>query len=167
MNPTSKPSRRHAANEWLDYLRHSEGLGGILAKTEDLVKLKLALGDTLKDLDLAPLTSKIEVGWRSGAQNELFLLVSNASIASRLQQILPSIIKGLANKGVYCTAIKIRSKPTATTWEILARPKQTMITKPRGFNSVARASWQNLADRLEPDSELRRAVERLLQNKIK
>jgi hypothetical protein len=167
MNPVNKPSRHQAANEWLDYLRHSEGLGGILAKTEDLIKLKIALGDALEDLDLAPLTPKIEVGWRSGTQNELFLLVGNASIASRLQQILPSLIKGLANKGVYCTAIKIRSKPSAATWEIQARPKQAMATKPRGFNSVARASWENLADRLEPDSELRRAVERLLQNKIK
>jgi hypothetical protein len=167
MNPANKPSRKHSASEVSDFLRQSEGLGGILAKTQDLVKLKLIFQTVLEELDLAPLSPKIEIGWRSGNQKELFLLVSNASSASRLQQILPSLINILAKKGVYCNAIKIRSRPVAAAWELQAQPKQKSMTKPRGFNSVARASWQNLADQLTPESDLRRAVERLLHNKIK
>ena len=34
MNFTPKSSRKQTAHEWLDYLRQSDGLGGILAKTE-------------------------------------------------------------------------------------------------------------------------------------
>jgi hypothetical protein len=90
MNFAPKPNRKKAAHEWLDYLRDSEGLGRILVKTEDLAKLKIALKAALSELDLEGLASKIEAGWRSGSQTELFLLVSGASIATRLQQILPA-----------------------------------------------------------------------------
>ena len=110
MNFAPKPIRTKAAHEWLEYLRDSEGLGGILAKTEDLAKLKIALKGALVELDLGNLAPKIEAGWRSGAQNELFLLVNGASIATRLQQILPSLINDLSNKGVTCTIIKVRLK---------------------------------------------------------
>ena len=96
MNFAPKPIRTKAAHEWLEYLRDSEGLGGILAKTEDLAKLKIALKAALYELDLDNLAPKIEAGWRSSGQNELFLLVNGASIATRLQQVLPSLINELA-----------------------------------------------------------------------
>ncbi|WP_255532895.1 hypothetical protein [Polynucleobacter sp. CS-Odin-A6] len=155
------------AHDWLDYLRDSEGLGGILAKTEDLAKLKVALKAALFELDLDHLASKMEVGWRTGSQNELFLLVGGASIATRLQQVLPSLINGLAKNGVVCSVIKVRLKPAPTTWDIKPREGRQATEKARGFNAVARASWESLVDKLAPDSDLRKAVERLLQNKPK
>ncbi len=167
MNFAPKPNRTKAAHEWLDYLRDSEGLGGILAKTEDLVKLKIALKAALFELDLDNLASKIEAGWRSGSQNELFLLVSGASIATRLQQVLPSLINELAKKGVVCTTIKVRLKPASPAWEIKPREGHQAAQKPKGFNAVARASWESLVEKLAPDSDLRKAVERLLQSKPK
>ncbi len=167
MNFAPKPPRNKPAHEWLDYLRDSNGLGGILAKTEDLAKLKVKLKSALAELDLDNLAPKIEAGWRSGSQNELFLLVSSASIASRLQQILPSLINELSKKGVICDSIKVRIKPAPPTWEVKSRPDQKASERPRGFNEVARRSWQNLVDKLAPESDLRKAVERLLQNKPK
>jgi hypothetical protein len=167
MNFAPKPNRKKAAHEWLDYLRDSEGLGGILAKTEDLAKLKIALKAALSELDLEGLASKIEPGWRSGSQNELFLLVHGASIATRLQQVLPSLINELAKKGVICSSIKVRLKPAPLTWEIKPREGSQIVQKPKGFNAVARASWESLVQKLAPDSDLRKAVERLLQNKPK
>jgi galactokinase/mevalonate kinase-like predicted kinase len=92
MNFAAKPPRHNTAHEWVDYLRDSEGLGGILAKTEDIAKLKVSLKSALAVLDLENLAQKIELSWRSESKNELILLVSNASIASRLQQILTSLI---------------------------------------------------------------------------
>ncbi len=166
MNFAPKPSRNKAAHEWLDYLRDSEGLGGILAKTEDLAKLKANLSLALTQLELGHLTTKIEIGWRANAQNELFLLVSNASIASRLQQVLPSIINELSKKGYACSAIKVRLKPAPLTWEVKPRDSEKN-NRPRGFNAVARASWEGLLDKLAPDSNLRKAVEKLLQSKPK
>ena len=167
MNFPPKPIRTKAAHEWLEYLRDSEGLGGILAKTGDLAKLKIALKAALFELDLDNLAPKIEIGWRSGGQNELFLLVNGASIASRLQQVLPSLINELAKKGVMCTSIKVRLKPALPTWEIKPREGRQTSQKPAGFNAVAKASWESLLEKLEPDSDLRKAVERLLQSKPK
>lgn len=167
MNFAPKPIRKKAAHEWLDYLRDSKGLGGILAKTEDLAKLKIALNAALLELDLNHLAPKIEAGWRSGGQNELFLLVNGASIATRLQQVLPTLINELAKKGVVCASIKVRLKPAPATWEIKPREELTSSERSKGFNPVARASWESLLDKLEPDSELRKAVERLLQSKPK
>jgi hypothetical protein len=167
MNFAPKPVRTKAAHEWLEYLRDPEGLGGILAKTEDLAKLKIALKAALFELDLDNLAPKIEIGWRSGGQNELFLLVNGASIASRVQQFLPSLINELAKKGVICTSIKVRLKPAPPTWEIKPREGRQASQKPAGFNAIAKASWESLLEKLEPDSDLYKAVERLLQSKPK
>jgi hypothetical protein len=158
MNFAPKPIRTKAAHEWLEYLRESEGLGGILAKTEDLAKLKIALKAALFELDLENLAPKIEAGWRSGG---------GASVATRLQQVLPSLINELAKKGVVCTSIKVRLKPAPSTWEIKPREGLQASQKPRGFNAVARASWESLLNKLAPDSDLHKAVERLLQSKPK
>ena len=167
MNFPPKPKRQQTAHEWVDYLRDSEGLGGILAKTEDLAKLKSTLAKALNTLDLGHLSQKIESGWRQGTQNELFLLVGNASIASRLQQVLPSLINELEKNGVVCAAIKVRIKPASAPWEIKPRINQQIGKKPTGLNSVAKASWESLLEKLAPDSELRKAVERLLRNNPK
>ena len=70
MNFPPKPNRKSSAHEWQDYLRDSEGLGTILAKTEDLVNLKISLQAALVELDLGHLAPKIEVGWRSGTPKE-------------------------------------------------------------------------------------------------
>ncbi len=167
MNFAPKPIRTKAAHEWLEYLRDSEGSGGILAKTEDLAKLKITLKAALFELDLENLAPKIEAGWRSGAQNELFLLVNGASIATRLQQVLPSLINELAKKGVVCASIKVRLRPAPSTWEIKPKEASQVSQKPKGFNAVARASWESLLEKLAPESDLRKAVERLLQSKPK
>ncbi len=166
MNFNPKPSRKHAAHDWMDYLRESDGLGGILAKTEDLAKLKTVINAALTKLDLGQLGPKIEAGWRSGSQDELFILANNASIASRLQQILPSLIKELEKSGLSCKAIKVRVKPAASAWEVKPRPN-IQPERPRGLNEVAKKSWESLLERLEPDSELRSSIEKLLKNKPK
>ncbi|WP_114689206.1 hypothetical protein [Polynucleobacter necessarius] len=165
MNLTPKSSRKHTAHDWMDYLRESHGLGGILAKTEDLAKLKTSINLALANLDLEHLSSKIETGWRSGSQNELVLLVSSASIASRLQQILPSLINELWKYGLQCSAVKVRVKPAPPAWEV--KPRLDQREKPTGLNDVAKKSWESLLEKLGPDSGLRSSIEKLLKNKPK
>jgi hypothetical protein len=166
MNFARKPSRNHSAHDWMEYLRESDGLGGILAKTEELAKLKAKLCIALERLGIGHLSSKIEAGWRSGVQDELFLLVGSASIGTRLQQILPSLINELGKNGLHCKAIKVKVKPTDQDWEVKPRQNPKNIA-PKGLNAVAKKSWQELLEKLPPGSELRSAVERLLQNKSK
>ena len=167
MNFAPKPSCKNVAQEWQDFLRGSEGLGSILAKTEDLVKLRSSLKAALSELDLGHLAPKIEAGWRSGSQNELFLLVSGASIATRLQQVLPSLINNLGKNGVVCTSIKIRLKPARPHWEVKSPQGIKTASNPKGLNAVARNSWEELLKKIAPDSELGKAVQRLLQNRPK
>jgi len=167
MNFVPKQKRKQTAHEWVDYLRESEGLGGILAKTEDLAKVKSQLARALIALDLGQFSQKIEAGWRQGGQNELFLLVNNASIASRLQQVLPSLINELAKNGLICKAIKVQVKPQTSNWDVQARADARTPRKPTGLNPIARSSWQDLLEKLDPESSLRKAVEKLLQNKPK
>jgi hypothetical protein len=167
MNFAPKPTRKQTAHDWLDYLRESNGLGGILAKTEDLAKLKVALGKALDKLGLGHIQSKMEAGWQSGDGNQLFLLVSSASIATRLQQVLPSLINELGQLGIPCAAIKVKIKPTTAQWEIKQQPGDKKMERPKGFNAIAQKSWEELLEKLAPDSELRKTVERLLQNKSK
>jgi len=166
MNFAPKPSRNHSAHDWMEYLRESNGLGGILAKTEDLAKLKAQLSIALERLEIGHLSSKIEAGWRSGAQDELFLLVNSASIGTRLQQVLPSLINELGKIGLHCKAIKVKVKPTSPDWEVKPRQNSKNIA-PRGLNPVAKKSLQELIEKLPPGSELRSAVERLLRNQSK
>lgn len=165
MNFTPKSSRKHTAHDWMDYLRESDGLGGILAKTEDLAKLKVAINAALTKLELGHLSSKIEAGWRSGTPDELFLLVGSATIATRLQQILPSLINELAKSGLPCKAIKVRVKPAPPAWEV--KPRLESREKPKGLNEVAKKSWESLLEKLGPDSGLRSSIEKLLKNKPK
>jgi hypothetical protein len=167
MNFAPKPSCKQTAHEWLDYLRESNGLGGVLAKTEDLAKLKSTLKLALGKLGLEHLNSKIDVSWRSGSQNELFLLVHSASTANRLQQILPSLINELSKLGIMCSAIKVKIKPSNTPWKVKPRISDAPHHKPRGFNAIAKKSWEELLEKLAPDSELRKTVERLLRNRPK
>jgi hypothetical protein len=166
MNFARKPSRNHSAHDWMEYLRESNGLGGILAKTEDLAKLKAQLCIALEHLGIGHLSPKIDAGWRSGGQDELFLLVASASIGTRLQQILPSLINELGKIGLHCKAIKVKIKPTAQDWEVKPRQNSKNMA-PKGLNPVAKKSLQELIEKLPPGSELRSAVERLLQNKSK
>lgn len=167
MNFAPKPSHKNAAQDWQDFLRDSEGLGGILAKTEDLVRLRSSLTAALGELDLDHLAPKIEAGWRSGGQNELFLLVSGASIATRLQQVLPSLISSLEKKGIVCNSIKVRLKPALPHWEIKSQQGMKTTSKPQGLSATARNSWEELLKKIAPDSELAKAVKRLLQNRPK
>lgn len=167
MNFARKPSRKQTAYEWADYLRESHGLGGILAKTEGLVKLKLTLKQALAELSLEHLSSKIEPGWSSSKENTLFLLVNTASIANRLQQNLPSLINELQKLGIYCSAIQIKIKPAPTQWEVKPRENVPQRKPAQGFSEIAKKSWADLLQKLAPDSELRKTVERLLRYKPK
>ena len=165
MKPTPKPTGKKLAHDWLDYLRESKGLSNILVQTEELAKIKTALNQILTELSLGHLTQKIEAGWSASVQNELFLLVNNASIAARLQQTLPSVINGLRKNGVPCTSIKVRLKPSPPLWQVTPKTSDQPLEKPKVLNAAAIASWQNLLGKLTPGSELRKAVEKLLQGK--
>jgi hypothetical protein len=131
------------------------------------VKLKLTLEQALAKLDLEHLSAKIEPGWSSSKENSLFLLVNSANIANRLQQNLPSLINELQILGVHCTTIQVKIKPAPARWEMKPRESSLERSPAKGFNEIARKSWEDLLEKLAPDSDLRKTVERLLRHKPK
>jgi hypothetical protein len=154
------------AREWLDCLRGPEGVNSILARTQDLVLLKACLQKCLKTLELGHFGSKIEPVWASNKPTELLLMVPNATIAARLQQSLPSLINELGKNGLNCSAIKVSLKPALPQSEWAVQPRAPAREKPKGLNPIARSAWLDLLSKLEPESELSKAVEHLLQSKI-
>ena len=168
MNPKPKTpysAKPKIAREWIDCLRGPEGINGILARTEDLAKLKACLQRCLKTLELAHFSSKVEPVWVSGKPTELLLMVPNATIAARLQQSLPSLINELGKNGLNCKAIKVSLKPALPQSEWVVQPRAPGREKPKGLNPVARSAWLDLLSKLEPESDLSKAVQHLLQSK--
>ena len=104
------------------------------------------------------------MSWRTESQNELLFLVGSATVANRLQQILPSLINELGKLGVYCKTIKIKVRPISV-WEIKPRTTDQKDHQPKTLNTAARKSWEELLDKLSPGSELYKAVEQLLRKK--
>ena len=168
MNPKPKTpysAKPKIAREWIDCLRGPEGISGILARTEDLAKLKACLQHCLKTLELGHFGSKVEPVWASGKPTELLLMVPNATIAARLQQSLPSLINELGKNGLNCTAIKVSLKPALPQSEWVVQPRAPAREKPKGLNPIARSAWLDLLSKLEPESDLSKAVQHLLQSK--
>jgi len=168
MNPKPKTpysAKPKIAREWIDCLRGPEGIHGILARIEDLAKLKTCLQHCLKTLELGHFGSKVEPVWASGKHAELLLMVPNATIAARLQQSLPSLINELAKNGLNCSAIKVSLKPALPQSEWVIQPRAPAREKPKGLNPIARSAWLDLLNRLEPESDLSKAVQHLLQSK--
>ena len=168
MNPKPKTpysAKPKIARDWLDCLRGPEGINGILARTEDLAKLKACLQLCLKTLELAHFGSKVEPVWVSSKPTELLLMVPNATIAARLQQSLPSLINELCKNGLNCTAIKVSLKPALPQSEWVVQPRAPAREKPKGLNPVARSAWLDLLSKLEPESDLSKAVQHLLKSK--
>ena len=168
MNPKPKTpysAKPKIAREWIDCLRGPEGINSILARTEDLAKLKACLQHCLKTLELGHFGSKVEPVWASSKPTELLLMVPNATIAARLQQSLPSLINELAKNGQNCSAIKVSLKPALPQSEWAVQPQAPAREKPKGLNPVARSAWLDLLSKLEPESDLSKAVQHLLQSK--
>jgi len=61
----------------------------------------------------------------------------------------------------------VRIKPTSPAWEVKPRESDKKNVGPKGLNEIAKKSWQELLDKLAPDSDLRKAVEQLLKNRTK
>lgn len=92
----------------------------------------------------------------------LTLFANNASVATRLRHISPSLLKKIQKTGWHITAIKIRvQKPDHLRNNISSNQRQSYANKPR----ISQAGIDNLnaLARTLPDSELKLSVQSLLQ----
>ena len=86
----------------------------------------------------------------------------NAALATRLEQVIPSLSAELTRHSYRCPNIKVRLVPSQMKLQpggLRSKPKPGPV---EGLNAVARLAWVNLLKRLPPDSKLRHSIERLL-----
>ena len=162
MNFDPKNSTNKLTKDCLDWLRSQNGLSGVMARAEELGKVKNVLNLALTTLNLGHFSDRIEPTWRVSPQEELLLIVPNAALAARLEQILPSLSAELTRHSYRCPNIKVRLVPSQMKSQpggLRPKPKRGPV---EGLNAVARLAWVNLLKRLPPDSKLRHSIERLL-----
>ena len=63
--------------------------------------------------------------------------------------------------------IQVKIKPAPARWEIQPNESNQKRRPAQGFNEIAKKSWEDLLQKLAPDSELRKTVEKLLRHRPK
>jgi hypothetical protein len=104
-------------------------------------------------------TSRL-VNYKSGT---VVIHAANGAAAAKLRQLAPTLSEGFSRRGVECRGIEVKVRVPGVP-EFPAQPKPTQAPKPlsgRTFQILG-----NLRDSL-PDSELRRAVDTLIQRSAK
>ncbi len=165
--PQSLASRRTSANarEALNCIEKNSPLGEVLLRAEKNLVLQQAFSLCLNQNGLAQATEWVNVSSFSELTGELKLLVANAAVASRLQQKLPTILLNLQKQGWAVQLITIKQAPGGIG---IQAPKSTPTSStPPVFGPEAEKSWSGLLEKLETDSPLRAAVEKLLKNRKK
>ncbi|CAN1507672.1 hypothetical protein MCEZE4_00693 [Burkholderiaceae bacterium] len=167
MNPDPKNPTNNLAKDCLAWLSGQNGPSGILARSAELLKVKNALNLALNTVNLGHFSDRIEPTWRTSPKEELLLMVPNATLAARLEQVLPSLTSELALHGYRGLQLKVRLVPSRLKPSgpnlALAQNRRP----PQGLNAVAHVAWLNLLKRLPPDSKLRHTIARLLARKPK
>lgn len=118
---------------------HSRRLRGLQALLERLLPAKLAQACPVANLK----------------DGTLVLLARNGSIAARMRQLLPTLQRQLGEQGTLVSRIEVRVRPTA---EAPPPPPRA----PRSIGRAGRESLVGLEHSLPEDSELRRALSRLV-----
>ena len=119
---------------------HSRRLGALQGQLERLLPPALAQACPVANL-------------KNGT---LVLLARNGSVAARIRQLLPTLLRQLAEHGALVSHIEVRVRPTHDT---PAAPPRS----PRHLSEAARASLSELEHSLPPESELRAALTRLIE----
>jgi hypothetical protein len=163
--PQSLAPRRGSASARpaLDCIEKNSPLGTILQKAESNVNLQRAISLSLNKNGLEKVTPYIKVGGFSEESGELKLFTENSAVAARLQQKLPSILFGVQEQGWAVQTLLIKRTPGGLNIDPPNEAKESF--SPVIFTETAQKSWSNLLQKLEPNSPLKAAVEKLLKNK--
>jgi hypothetical protein len=165
--PQSLAPRRASANarDALACIEKNTPLGDLLQKAEHNLLLQQAIDLSLNQNGLQKAVGLVKPGGFSEETGQLTLLVTNAALATRISQKLPSILLKLQEQGHSARSLAIKQTPGGLG--IPASNKVEDTEKPPIFPASAEKSWSQLKNQLDENSPLRVAVEKLLKNRKK
>ncbi len=165
--PQSLAPRRTSANarDALTCIEKNTPLGDLLQKAEHNLLLQQAIDLSLNQNGLQKAVGLVKSGGFSEETGQLTLLVTNAAIATRISQKLPSLLLKLQEQGYSARSLTIKQAPGGLG--IPASNKVENTEKPPAFPASAEKSWSQLMNQLDNNSPLRAAVEKLLKNRKK
>jgi hypothetical protein len=148
------------ARPWQDCLAHEQGFKQLLERAKKHDALSHAVQNAVYSLGFTSISQSLLVEWRPERPSELVLVVPNATIGTRLQQIAPSIAKELGKHQWVIHQVRVKVKPK----QLAVRPNRKDAHPPE-FTQAAQSAWEGLYQQLSPQSSLRQAIERLLKNR--
>jgi hypothetical protein len=139
-----------------DYLDSPNGAGKVLAHARQLLKLERLY----RDIAPARLSGMSRlVNYKSGT---VLVHAGNGAAAAKLRQLTPTLIDGFSRRGVECHGVEIRVRQLEMEpWDTPVRQKTLKPLSARTFQTLG-----GLRDAL-PDSELRRALDTLIQRSLR
>jgi hypothetical protein len=132
-----------------NYLDSPDGASKVLAHAKELRRLA-RLYQEIAPAYLSA-TSRL-VNYKSGT---VVIHATNGATAAKLRQLAPTLADGFSRRGVECNGVDVKAR----AGELPARTEQAML-KPLSVQTFH--TLDGLRDSL-PDSELRRAVDSLIQ----
>lgn len=148
------------AQPWQDCLAHEQGFKQLLDRAKKHDALANSVQNALYSLGFVSISQCLLVEWRPDRPSELVLVVPNATIGTRLQQIAPSIAKELNQRQWLIREVRVRVKPNQFALKANKRDE-----RPPEFTQAAQSAWEELCQKLSPQSSLRQSIERLLKNR--
>ncbi len=148
------------AQPWQDCLAHEQSFKPLLERAKKHDALTHAVQNAVYSLGFASISQSLLVEWGPDRPSELVLVVPNATIGTRLQQIAPSIAKELGQHQWVIHQVRVKVKPKQSGVRA-----NRVDEHPPEFTQAAQSAWEGLYQKLSPQSSLRQSIERLLKNR--
>lgn len=155
----NKPQAKFA-KPWQDCLTHDLGLKKLLERANKQEALTSAVKNAVDSLGFGSISQSLTIEWRPESPNELVLVVPNSTIGTRLQQIAPSIAREVHSYQWVIHHIRVKIKPSNSPID-----KKGAHENLPEFTQAAQTAWEDLYQRLSPQSSLRESIARLLKNR--
>lgn len=127
--------------------------GDTLARLQDHARMLMRTQEALRGMLPQPFSDACSVAnLRDG---KLVVFARNGAIASRLRQMVPSLMQGFAARGQIVQAIEVKVGLVVEAEPPPPRP-------PRKMGDAGRRSVEDLVSQLPADSPLRESLQRLL-----
>lgn len=157
-----KPNKIKGVIDFFQDSSSSSNLKSVIQKVEERQHLMACLFEALESVNLGAIANQLEPG-TIGPDGALVLQVQHSTIAAKLQQRLPSILRYLRESKWEITSIRVKVLPLNAK---ITPPEFPPLHSAKKMSESAKQSWAKLEKELPADSKLLDVVQKLM-SKIK